>query len=74
MMIRDPRLGALARESNIPPSLTPFPPWIYFSKVSIKFYASHYLEDFHFVPPSCLDGSHQGDIVAHNTTHDEYLQ
>jgi hypothetical protein len=44
-----------------------------FSKLSTEFFTTPSIEDSHFILPSCLDGSHQGDSLAHKTTHDEYL-
>jgi hypothetical protein len=74
MMSLDLRPGALVGTSNRPPSLDPLQPWIYFSELAIEFSTTPSLEDLRFVLPSCLDGSHQGAFVAHETTHDEYLR
>jgi hypothetical protein len=67
------RLGTLVGTSSRLPSFDPFLPWIYFSKLATKLYASPPFEDSFFVPPSCLDGSHQGAFIAHKTTNVEYL-
>jgi hypothetical protein len=73
MMSIDLRLGEFTGESSRPPSLDPFLPQISFLELSTEFYASLSIEDLCFVPPSCLDGSHQGVVIAQKTTHDEYL-
>jgi len=70
----DPRLGSFARESIRPPIIDPFHPWLSFSQLSTKFSTFTSFEYFCFVPPSCLDGSHQGVVVSQKTTPDQYLR
>jgi len=70
----DSRLGEFAGSSSRSPSLDPFPPHIYFLELTIEFSASHYKEYLRFIPRLCLDGNHQGAVVAHKTTHDKYLR
>jgi hypothetical protein len=73
MMSCDPILVEFSWESSRPPSLDPFPPWLYFSKLSTEFYDTPSIEDSRFILPSCLDGSHQGYSLYRETTHNEYL-
>jgi hypothetical protein len=73
MMSLDPRLGLFTRSSNGAPSIHPFHPQIFCSELPIELSTSHSIEDSHFVLSSCLDVSHQGASIAHETTHDEYL-
>jgi hypothetical protein len=73
MMSLDTRLGAFAGAPNRPPSLGPFHPWISFSELTTKFFSSPSIEDSCFILPLCLDGSHQGGSITHETTHNEYL-
>lgn len=72
-MSLDQGLGALARASNRPSSLDPFPPWLSFSELATKLSISPFVHDSHFIRPSRLDGHHQGASISHDTTHDEYL-
>jgi hypothetical protein len=74
MMSIDSRLGTFVGESSRPPSLNPFLPQIYFSKLATELSASPSIEDSHFITPSHLDGSYHRASIAHQTTHDEYLQ
>jgi hypothetical protein len=67
-------LGEFVGASIETPNIDPFPPWLSFSKLATKLFVSPSIEYLHFVPPSCVDGCHQGDNVAQETTYDEYLQ
>jgi hypothetical protein len=73
MMSLDPRLGEFVGTPSETPSLDPFPPRLSFSELATELSASPSIEDSCFVPPLCLDGSHQGASLAHETTHNEYL-
>jgi hypothetical protein len=58
-------LGAFSKAFSEPPSLDPFPPCLYFLELSIEFFATPSIKYLGFVLPSCLDGAHQGDSLAH---------
>jgi hypothetical protein len=74
MMSLDPRLGVFFEASGETPSIDHFPPWLYFSKLATEFFSLPSSKYLCFVPTSCLDGSHEGDVIAHETTHNEYLR
>jgi hypothetical protein len=66
--------GALDGTSSRPPSIDPFPPWLYFSQLASEFSYIPSTKYLCFVLPLCIYGSHQGYSIAQKTTHDEYLR
>jgi hypothetical protein len=72
-MSLDPGLGEFVGASRRPLSLDPFLPQLSFSKLSIEFSSSRYTKDLCFVPPLHLVGHYKGVVIAHETTHDEYV-
>jgi hypothetical protein len=74
MMNLDLGLEAFTRASSRTPSIDPFPPWLLFSYVSTKFFASPSIKNSCFVLHLGLDGPHQGASIAHENTRDKYIQ
>jgi len=54
-------------------SLDPFSPRLYFSELATELSTSPSIEDSFFITSLHLDGAHQGDSLACETTHNEYL-
>ena len=73
MMSSSSGLGEFVETPSKIPNLDPFLPRLYFLELTVKFFSPPSIEDLRFVPPSCLDGHHQGATISHETTHNKYL-